>query len=145
MGFFEKLKSGLKKTSDAISERVNEVFSVFVKVDEELFENLEEALIMADLGVETSDYIIEELRSRVKLKHITDGNVVKEELKAVIADILSEQDSQMHVETKPSVILVIGVNGVGFTLSIANRSAIAIKDFSPPEYRLIFCKPFPGS
>lgn len=118
MGFFEKLKSGLKKTSDAISERVNEVFSVFVKVDEELFENLEEALIMADLGVETSDYIIEELRSRVKLKHITDGNVVKEELKAVIADILSEQDSQMHVETKPSVILVIGVNGVGKTTSI---------------------------
>lgn len=118
MGFFEKLKSGLKKTSDAISERVNEVFSVFVKVDEELFENLEEALIMADLGVETSDYIIEELQSRVKLKHITDGNVVKEELKAVIADILSEQDSQMHVETKPSVILVIGVNGVGKTTSI---------------------------
>lgn len=118
MGFFEKLKSGLKKTSDAISERVNEVFSVFVKVDEELFENLEEALIMADLGVETSDYIIEELRNRVKLKHITDGNVVKEELKAVIADILSEQDSQMHVETKPSVILVIGVNGVGKTTSI---------------------------
>ena len=118
MGFFEKLKSGLKKTSDAISERVNEVFSVFVKVDEELFENLEEALIMADLGVETSDYIIEELRIRVKLKHITDGNVVKEELKAVIADILSEQDSQMHVETKPSVILVIGVNGVGKTTSI---------------------------
>lgn len=118
MRFFEKLKSGLKKTSDAISERVNEVFSVFVKVDEELFENLEEALIMADLGVETSDYIIEELRSRVKLKHITDGNVVKEELKAVIADILSEQDSQMHVETKPSVILVIGVNGVGKTTSI---------------------------
>lgn len=118
MGFFEKLKSGLKKTSDAISERVNEVFSVFVKVDEELFENLEEALIMADLGVETSDYIIEELRSRVKFKHITDGNVVKEELKAVIADILSEQDSQMHVETKPSVILVIGVNGVGKTTSI---------------------------
>lgn len=118
MRFFEKLKSGLKKTSDAISERVNEVFSVFVKVDEELFENLEEALIMADLGVETSDYIIEELRNRVKLKHITDGNVVKEELKAVIADILSEQDSQMHVETKPSVILVIGVNGVGKTTSI---------------------------
>lgn len=118
MGFFEKLKAGLKKTSDAISEHVNEVFSVFVKVDEELFENLEEALIMADLGVETSTYIIEELRNRVKLKHITDGNEVKNELKSVISDILSEQDSSMHLENKPAVILVIGVNGVGKTTSI---------------------------
>lgn len=118
MGFFEKLKAGLKKTSNAISEHVNEVFSVFVKVDEELFENLEEALIMADLGVETSTYIIEELRNRVKLKHITDGNEVKTELKTVISDILSEQDSSMHLENKPAVILVIGVNGVGKTTSI---------------------------
>ena len=76
MGFFEKLKQGLKKTSNAIGEQVNQVFSVFVKVDEELFENLEEALIMADIGVETSSYIIEELRDRVKKKLITDGNVV---------------------------------------------------------------------
>lgn len=118
MGFFEKLKNSLKKTSDAISNQVNNVFSVFVKVDEELFENLEEALIMADIGVETSSYIIEELRDRVKHKHITDGNLVKEELKAVIADILEEQDSQMHLDTQPSVVLVIGVNGVGKTTSI---------------------------
>lgn len=118
MGFFEKLKNSLKKTSDAISNQVNNVFSVFVKVDEELFENLEEALIMADIGVETSSYIIEELRDRVKHKHITDGNLVKEELKAVIADILEEQDSQMHLDTRPSVVLVIGVNGVGKTTSI---------------------------
>ena len=118
MGFFEKLKNSLKKTSDAISNQVNNVFSVFVKVDEELFENLEEALIMADIGVETSSYIIEELRDHVKHKHITDGNLVKEELKAVIADILEEQDSQMHLDTQPSVVLVIGVNGVGKTTSI---------------------------
>ncbi len=118
MGFFEKLKNSLKKTSDAISNQVNNVFSVFVKVDEELFENLEEALIMADIGVETSSYIIEELRDRVKHKHITDGNLVKEELKSVIADILEEQDSQMHLDTQPSVVLVIGVNGVGKTTSI---------------------------
>lgn len=90
MGFFDKLKAGLKKTSDAISNQVNSVFSVFVKVDEELFENLEEALIMADIGVETSTYIIENLRERVKSKHITDGNEVKAELKKVISDILSE-------------------------------------------------------
>ncbi|MCC8169153.1 MAG: signal recognition particle-docking protein FtsY [Oscillospiraceae bacterium] len=118
MVFFDKLKAGLKKTSDAISNQVNSVFSVFVKVDEELFENLEEALIMADIGVETSTYIIENLRERVKSKHITDGNEVKAELKRVISDILSEQDSSMKLETTPSVILVIGVNGVGKTTSI---------------------------
>ena len=91
---------------------------MFVKVDEELFENLEEALMMADLGVETSTYIIEELRERVKKKHITDGNKVKDELQDVIADILNEQDCTMHLDTTPAVILVIGVNGVGKTTSI---------------------------
>ncbi len=118
MGFFDKLKAGLNKTRSAISEQVNNVFKVFVKVDEELFENLEEALIMADIGVETSTYIIEQLRDRVKTKHITDGNDVKEELKIVISEILQEQDSKMNLETTPSVILVIGVNGVGKTTSI---------------------------
>ena len=123
MGFFEKLKAGLKKTSTSVTEKVNEVFSVFVKVDEELFENLEEALITADMGVETSMYIIEELRKRVKLKHITDGNVVKDELKSVIAEILSEQESAMKLENKPAVVLVIGVNGVGKTTSIGKIAA----------------------
>ena len=118
MGFFEKLKSGLKKTSDAIGEQVNQVFSVFTKVDEELFENLEEALIMADIGMETSEYIIGELRSRVQKKHITEAEAVKIELQAVIRDILSESDAKMHLEGKPAVILVIGVNGVGKTTTI---------------------------
>lgn len=118
MGLFDKLKQGLNKTRHAISEQVNNVFKVFVKVDEELFEELEEALIMADIGVETSSYIIEQLRERVKTKHITDGNDVKEELKSVISDILLEQDSSMNISTSPTVILVIGVNGVGKTTSI---------------------------
>lgn len=118
MGFFDKLKQGLKKTSQAITSQVNSVFKTFVKVDEELFESLEEALIMADLGFETSTYIIEELRDRVKTKHINDGNDVKTELQNVIADILTERDTSMHLETTPSVILVIGVNGVGKTTSI---------------------------
>ena len=118
MGFFDKLKQGLSKTRNAISEQVNNVFKVFIKVDEELFENLEEALIMADIGVETSTYIIDELRDRVKTKRITDGNDVKDELKVIISEILSEQDSEMKLETKPSVILVIGVNGVGKTTTI---------------------------
>lgn len=118
MGFFDKLKVGLTKTRESIAEQVNNVFSVFVKVDEELFENLEEALIMADIGVETSEYIIETLRDNVKHKHITDGNVVKQELKDIISDILSSQDTAMNLSTVPSVVLVIGVNGVGKTTSI---------------------------
>ena len=123
MGLFDKLKLGLKKTSNAIAEQVNSVFSVFVKVDEELFENLEEALIMADLGMETSVALIDELRDRVKKKHITDGNEVKRELQAVISDALCELDSEMKLETRPSVILVIGVNGVGKTTSIGKMAS----------------------
>ncbi len=123
MGLFDRLKAGLKKTSDAIAEQVNSVFSVFVKVDEELFENLEEALIMADLGMETSVAIIDELRERVKKKHINDGNEVKKELQAVISDSLCQLDSEMKLDTKPSVILVIGVNGVGKTTSIGKMAA----------------------
>ena len=123
MGFFDKLKAGLQKTRNAVSEQVNNVFKVFVKVDEDLFESLEEALIMADLGVETSTYIIEELRDRVKTKRITDGNDVKDELKVVISEILSECDSTMNLSTTPAVILVIGVNGVGKTTSIGKIAA----------------------
>lgn len=118
MGFFDKLKAGLTKTRESISQQVNNVFSAFVKVDEELFENLEEALIMADIGVETTEYIIEKLRDNVKHNHITDGNAVKQELKDIISGILSEQDCEMNISTVPSVILVIGVNGVGKTTSI---------------------------
>lgn len=118
MGFFDKLKQGLTKTRTAISEQVNNVFKAFVKVDDELFENLEEALIMADIGVETSMYIIDQLRDHVKTKRMTDGNEVKDELKNVISEILSEHDTVMHLDTKPAVILVIGVNGVGKTTTI---------------------------
>ena len=118
MGFFDKLKNGLTKTRESIAKQVNNVFSVFVKVDDELFENLEEALIMADIGVETSTYIIEKLRDNVKHKHITDRNLVKEELKSIISEILSALDTTVNTSTTPSVILVIGVNGVGKTTSI---------------------------
>lgn len=123
MGFFDKLKQGLAKTRNSVSEQVNNVFSVFVKVDEELFENLEEALIMADLGMGTSVELIDELRDRVKKKHITDGNLVKEELYSVITDAICEIDSDMKLDTTPSVILVIGVNGVGKTTSIGKMAS----------------------
>lgn len=122
MGLFDRLKSGLKKTSTSIAEKVNNVFSVFVAVDEELFENLEEALIMADLGMETSVALIDELRSRVKRNHIKDGNEVKKELQSVISDALCELDSEMKLDSKPAVVLVIGVNGVGKTTSIGKMA-----------------------
>lgn len=123
MGLFDRLKSGLEKTRESFSEKVNNVFKVFVRVDEDFFEELEEALIMADLGVETATYIIEKLRDVVKTKHISDSEEVKEELKNVISEILTGQDTKMHLETKPSVILVIGVNGVGKTTSIGKMAA----------------------
>lgn len=118
MGFFDKLKNSLSKTRESISTQVNNVFKVFVKIDEEFFEELEDALILSDMGVETTEFIIEELRDRTKSKRLTDGNDVKAELQTIISEILTEQDCSMNIESKPAVILVIGVNGVGKTTSI---------------------------
>ena len=123
MGLFDKLKQGLTKTRENISQQMNNVFSTFVAVDENLFEELEEALIMADIGVETSEFIIEELRDRVKHKFITDAMRVRDELIALIAEIMAECDSTVNTSTVPSVILVIGVNGVGKTTSIGKIAA----------------------
>lgn len=118
MGFFDKLKNSLTKTRESISDQVNNVFKVFVKIDEEFFEELEDALILSDMGVETTEFIISELRNRTKLKKLTDGNDVKSELKDIINEILTAQDCSMNIDKKPAVILVIGVNGVGKTTSI---------------------------
>ena len=124
MGFFDKLKSGLSKTRENFSQKVNEVFKVFRKVDEELFEELEEALITADVGVNTSMEIIERLRDAVKTRNIQDADGVKAELKAIIYDMLSSDAAELNLSTKPSVILVIGVNGVGKTTSIGKIAAL---------------------
>ncbi len=123
MGFFEKLKGGLSKTRNAIAEQVNSVFKVFVKIDEEFFEELEDALILSDLGVETTDYIIGELRDRVKTKRLSEAEDVKVELRDIITEILVENDTSMHLEGTPSVVLVIGVNGVGKTTSIGKLAS----------------------
>ena len=117
MGFFDKLKNGLTKTRESIAKQVNNVFSVFVKVDDELFENLEEALIMADIGVETSLYIIEKLREKVKDEKIHDPAEVKGAIIRVITEILEKDDEPFELP-HPSVVLVIGVNGVGKTTTI---------------------------
>lgn len=118
-GFFSRLKAGLSKTRDAIFGRIDDVFSAFKTVDEDLFEELEETLIMADIGVDTSVYMIEMLKKRAKEKHIQEPLALKNELKGIIEEILTGQDSVCHVESdKPAVIMVIGVNGVGKTTSI---------------------------
>lgn len=123
MGFFNKIKHGLTKTRENLSQQMNNVFSNFVAVDDDLFEELEEALIMADIGVETTEYIIDELRSRVKHKFIKEASEVRSELTELIAEIMSETDSSVNTSTTPSVILVIGVNGVGKTTSIGKIAA----------------------
>lgn len=124
MGFFDKLKNGLSKTKTSINEKINNVFSTFRKVDEELLEELEEALIMSDVGMETSEKIISELRDKVKKEKIEDAEEVKKALKDIIKNILDSVDSSLNLKTTPAVILVVGVNGVGKTTSIgkiANR------------------------
>ena len=118
MGFLDKLKLGLGKTKDNINEKFNDVFSNFRKVDEELLEELEETLIMSDIGMETSLDIIDKLRQKIKKQNIKDTQEVKEALKEIIQEIMDENDKSLNLNTKPSVILVIGVNGVGKTTSI---------------------------
>ena len=124
MGFFDKLKHGLSKTKTSINEKINNVFSTFRKVDEDLLEELEEALIMSDVGMQTSEKIISELRDKIKKEKIEDAEDVKKALKNIIKEILDSVDSSLNLETTPSIILVVGVNGVGKTTSIgkiANR------------------------
>lgn len=112
MGFFEKLKSGLNKTKISIDDKINGVFSTFRKVDEELLEELEEALIMSDIGMNTSLEVISRLRNRIKKENIKEAEEVKKVLREEIQNILEICDNSLKLETKPSVILVVGVNGV---------------------------------
>lgn len=118
MAFFDKLKQGLQKTRNVIKDRIDDVFSAFQSVDEELFEELEEVLISADVGVEASLEIIEQLRQNIKEKKINDAEEAKQELFRVIKEILEENDTELKLSTSPSIILVVGVNGVGKTTSI---------------------------
>ncbi len=122
MGFFDKIKEGLKRTTDSVSESIGDVFAAFVKVDEDMLEELEEAMILADLGVETATEAVDQLRDRAKHERIS----TKEELRAALKDILCsmmQEDSGLQLETTPSVVLVIGVNGVGKTTTIGKLAA----------------------
>lgn len=121
MGFFEKLKNGLKKTKDSMIGRIERLLNSFTKIDEELFEELEDTLIMSDIGVNTSMKICDLLRERVKRDGVTDPALIKDMIKDIITEMLGD-DKPLDLSTKPSVILVIGVNGVGKTTTIGKLS-----------------------
>ncbi len=122
MGLFEKLAGGLKKTRDSMAKTMDAMFKSFTKIDEELFEELEEILIMSDVGAKTAGDICTRLKQRVKEQGITDPALITGELQALIADML-RGDTELRMNTKPSVVLVIGVNGVGKTTTIGKLSA----------------------
>ena len=119
MGLFDKFRKGLEKTRIQIAERTTDVMKIFKKVDEALFEELEEVLIMSDVGFETSSDIIERLRQKAREERITESEDLKSALQEIISDILGEDEEEFEIKTSPAVILVIGVNGVGKTTSIA--------------------------
>ena len=117
MGLFSKIKAGLQKTRNSIAQNVNSIVNSFTKIDEEFFEELEEILVMSDIGVATSTEICDRMRAKIKETGETDPSNIKSAMKEIIADMLGE-DEGLKLDTKPSVILVIGVNGVGKTTSI---------------------------
>ena len=121
MGFFEKLKQGLNKTKNALVGRIDGIFHAFSKIDDDLYDELEELLISADVGVNTTENILDRLRESVKEKKIKDPELLREELLVILSDLIGEHEP-LKLDTKPSVILVIGVNGVGKTTSIGKIS-----------------------
>lgn len=119
MGFFEKLKNGLSKTKENMGKRIDNVLKAFGKIDEDLFDELEEALIEADLGVETTMSIMDELRRRTKEGKIREPEEIRTALEELIAEMMKQCDNSLHTSTTPSVFLMIGVNGVGKTTTCA--------------------------
>ncbi len=118
MGFFDKIKAGLAKTRDALSDSWNDLFSGGTEIDDDFYDELEESLILADLGVETATKATAALRKAVREKRITQAEQAKEALKEILADMVSVGEPELNLSTHPSVILVIGVNGVGKTTTI---------------------------
>ena len=126
MGFFSKIKSGLAKTRNALVNNINAVVNSFTKIDEELFSELEEILITSDIGVATATDICDKLRAKIKAEGITDPAVIKDSMKEIIADML-KGDSALNLSTSPSIIMVIGVNGVGKTTTIGKLASLLKK------------------
>ena len=129
MGFFDKLKQGLTKTKESINDKINNVFSNFRKVDEELLEELEETMIMSDIGTDTTMKIIDNLRNRIKKEKLQEVSEVKNALREEIQKVFDIESSQeLNLSTTPAVILVVGVNGVGKTTSIGKIANKLRKD-----------------
>ena len=122
MGFFDRLKGGLAKTKNAVFGQVDNILKAFVKVDEDLLEELEEALICADLGFETTEEVMDELREAVRDGRLKEASQVKDALKGILREKVGE-GTPLALDTTPSVILIIGVNGVGKTTSIGKIAA----------------------
>ena len=118
MGFFDKIKAGLTKTRDALSDTLGSVFSGFSEIDDDFYDELEESLILADLGVDTAVKAADRLRKTVKERHLKTTEEAKEALKEILVEMLNVGDTALNLSTTPSVVLVIGVNGVGKTTTI---------------------------
>ena len=118
MGFFEKIKEGMTKTRDALSSSLGAVFSGNTELNDDFYDDLEESLILADLGVETAEEVVEKLRGQVKEEHMKTTEEARKALKYILMDMVDVGNPAMHLSTKPSVVLVIGVNGVGKTTTI---------------------------
>ncbi len=118
MGFFDKIKAGLTKTRDALSNTLGSVFTGFSEIDDDFYDELEESLILADLGVETATKATEKLRKQIREQHIKTTEEAKTVLKDILVEMLNVGDTELDLSTDPAVILVIGVNGVGKTTTI---------------------------
>ena len=127
MGFFDKIKAGLTKTRDALSSTLGSVFSGFIEIDDDFYDELEESLILADLGVETATKATERLRKVIKEQHLKSTEDARNALKDILVDMLNVGDTELKLDTKPSVVLVIGVNGVGKTTTIGKIASQLVK------------------
>ncbi len=127
MGFFDKIKAGLTKTRDALSNTLGSVFTGFSEIDDDFYDELEECLILADLGVDTAVKATDSLRKKVREQHLKTTEEAKAALKEILAEMLNVGDTQLKLDTTPSVILVIGVNGVGKTTTIGKLATQLVK------------------
>ena len=128
MGFFDKIKAGLAKTRDAMAATLGSVFSGFSQIDDDFYDELEESLILADLGVETACKATERLRKTIREQHLKTPEEAREALKTILVDMLDVGNTALRLDTKPSVVLVIGVNGVGKTTTIGKLAARMVKE-----------------
>lgn len=126
MGLFGKITAGLKKTKESLAGAIDGMLSAFTKVDEELLEELEEILIMADMGMPTAEFICNQLREKIKAEKIGDPALIKDALRSIVVEILGD-DHALQLHTKPSLILMIGVNGAGKTTTIG-KLALSLKN-----------------